>query len=57
MTLAPARNLAGRCVLIVEDESMVAMLIQDTLEDMGCVVVGLAPRFHDAMEKDRKSVV
>jgi len=33
---------AGRRVLIVEDESLVAMLLETILEDMGCVPVGPA---------------
>ena len=34
--------LSGRRVLIVEDESLVAMLLETILEDMGCVPVGPA---------------
>lgn len=44
-------DLSGRRVLVVEDESRIAMLIRDTLEDMGCEVVGIATRFDDAFEK------
>ena len=44
-------NLPGRRVLAIEDESMVAMLLQDTLAEIGCDVVGVASRFNDAMEK------
>ncbi len=44
-------NLSGRRVLVVEDESRIAMLIRDTLEDIGCEVVGTATRFDDALEK------
>ena len=44
-------DLSGRRVLVVEDESRIAMLIRDTLEDMGCEVVGTATRFDDALEK------
>lgn len=33
-------ELAGLKVLVVEDEAMVAMLIEDMLEDLGCTVVG-----------------
>jgi DNA-binding response OmpR family regulator len=36
---------------VVEDESRIAMLIRDTLEDMGCEVVATAARFDDALEK------
>lgn len=44
-------DLSGRRVLVVEDESRIAMLIRDTLEDMGCEVVATAARFDDAWEK------
>lgn len=36
------RELAGLRVLIVEDESLVAMLIEDDLTDLGCAVAGSA---------------
>lgn len=48
-----APELAGRRVLLVEDESLVTMLIQDTLTDFGCEVVGIASRFDDAVAKAR----
>lgn len=38
-------------MLVIEDESMVAMVIQDTLADIGCEVVGSASRLDDAIEK------
>ena len=38
-------------VLVIEDEAMVAMLIQDTLADIGCEVIGIASRFNEAIEK------
>lgn len=44
-------DLSGRRVLVVEDESRIAMLIRDTLEDMGCEVVATAARFEDALQK------
>jgi len=34
--------LSGRSILIVEDESLVAMLLETILEDMGCTPVGPA---------------
>ena len=34
--------LSGRRVLVVEDESLVAMLLETILEDMGCLPVGPA---------------
>ena len=33
-------SLAGRRVLVVEDETLVAMLVEDTLADAGVVVLG-----------------
>ncbi len=44
-------GLAGRRVLVVEDESMVTMLLQDFLEEMGCELAGVASRLKEAMEK------
>ena len=34
--------LRGRRVLVVEDETMIAMLVEDMLADLGCAVVGPA---------------
>jgi DNA-binding response OmpR family regulator len=48
---ASAPGLMGRRILVIEDESMVSMLIEDTLVDMGCVVVALASRFDDGLAK------
>jgi|SRR5215207_10908434 CheY-like chemotaxis protein len=48
---ASTPDLMGRRILVVEDESMVSMLIEDTLADMGCVVVALASRFDDGLSK------
>ena len=35
-------SLAGRKVLVVEDETLVAMLVEDTLLDAGAAVIGPA---------------
>src|SRR5215475_9246363 len=48
-----AHDLAGRRVLVIEDESMVMMLLQDMLEDIGCVVVGSASRLQEALDQAR----
>lgn len=45
------KELGGCRVLVVEDESRIAMLIRDTLEDMGCEVVATTARFDEALEK------
>ena len=42
--------LEGRRVLIVEDEMIVAWLISDMLEDLGCLVVGPAASVTQALE-------
>ena len=46
-------NLAGLRVLVVEDEMMVAMLIEDMLSDLGCVVIGPAARLDEALDLAR----
>lgn len=42
-------NLTGRRVFVVEDEMMVAMLIEDMLGELGCEIVGPAGRIEDAL--------
>ena len=42
--------LEGCKVLVVEDEFLVAMLIQEFLEEAGCVVAGPIPRVAEAVE-------
>lgn len=46
-------DLAGLRVLIVEDEVIIAMLLEETLHDAGCVVIGPVPRVDKAMEVAR----
>jgi len=41
--------LSGRRVLVVEDESLVAMLLETILEDMGCTPVGPASNIDEGM--------
>jgi DNA-binding response OmpR family regulator len=48
--------LEGIRVLIVEDEFLVATLIEDTLSSAGCVVSGAIPRVADALDAvDRRT--
>ena len=44
-------GIKGLRVLIVEDESMIAMLMEDMLLDMGCVIVGVSTGVEDAIER------
>lgn len=41
-------SFAGRRVLVVEDEAMIAMLVEDMLGDLGCTVVGPAHTIAEA---------
>jgi CheY-like chemotaxis protein len=41
--------LSSRRILIVEDESLVAMLLETILEDMGCATVGPIASVEDAL--------
>jgi CheY-like chemotaxis protein len=41
--------LSGLTVLAVEDESLVAMLLEDLLTDLGCTVAGPAATCNDAL--------
>lgn len=43
--------LQGTRVLIVEDESRVAMMLEMLLGDIGCVVAGMSGRLEDALAK------
>ena len=46
-------TLEGWRVLVVEDETLVAMWVEDVLEEMGCVLAGSASRLDDALAKAR----
>jgi CheY-like chemotaxis protein len=55
LTVAPevvdVSGTTGRRIFIVEDESMVTMLIEDTLADLGYEVTGSASRIEEALIK------
>ncbi len=51
MSLSDDTALNGKRVLLVEDEALVAMLVEDMLADEGCVVVATATRVGEAVEK------
>ncbi len=44
-----SQAFAGRRVLVVEDESLVAMLLETILEDMGCEPVGPAATVEEGL--------
>lgn len=47
-------NLQGCRVLVVDDELLVAMMVEDTLADEGCEVVGPYARLSEAMVAARQ---
>jgi CheY-like chemotaxis protein len=46
-----ATTLTGKRILLVEDESIIAMLFEDMLTDSGCEIVGVASDLNSALEK------
>jgi CheY-like chemotaxis protein len=52
MTLTKARN-----VLVVDDEALIAMLIEDMLSDLGCQVVGPAYALNEALALAREAEI
>lgn len=46
-------SLQGRTILVVEDESLVALLLQDALEDAGATVVGPCYTFAETLRTVR----
>jgi CheY-like chemotaxis protein len=46
---SPSEKLAGLRVLIVEDEPLVAILLQDILDEFGCQVAGPAYSLEEAV--------
>ena len=45
-----AEGLSGRRILVVEDESLVAMLLETILEDMGAIPVGAIATVEEALQ-------
>jgi CheY-like chemotaxis protein len=45
------KNFDGLRVFIVEDESLISMLLVDMLADIGATVAGVASRLDEAIEK------
>ena len=51
--MADTSALAGRRILVVEDEMMIAMLVEDMLAELGCSVVGPAHALEAALNLAR----
>jgi CheY-like chemotaxis protein len=50
-------DLTGQRVLIVEDEGIVAMVVEDYLEALGCTVVAVAARLEDGVKAARDQAI
>jgi CheY-like chemotaxis protein len=50
-----ASSVAGKRVLVVEDELMIRMLLQDMLTDLGCTLAGEAGRIDEALALAKQS--
>ncbi len=50
-------GLAGKRVLVVEDEMLVSLLVEDMLADAGCVVIGPFARLPAALTAARVEAV
>ena len=47
----------GLRVLVVEDEALLAMLVEEYLDELGCEVAGVAMRLDEALEQARTLAV
>lgn len=52
-----AQTLQGVQVLIVEDEAILSMILQDFLEELGCVIVGPAQALPEALSHAEKAKI
>jgi CheY-like chemotaxis protein len=53
MTDQRRMTLTGLRVLVVEDEPIIAMMLEDCLGDLGCSVTAVASRLNDALKQAR----
>jgi CheY-like chemotaxis protein len=54
--MADTPTLVGRRILVVEDEMMIAMLVEDMLSELGCSVVGPAHALDTALDLARTEI-
>lgn len=47
--MTPLASLTGRRVLVVEDDMMIALLIEEVLQSLGCTVIGPVGKLHAAL--------
>ena len=49
-------SIKGLRLFVVEDEAILAMLLEDMLTELGCTVVGVAGNVHDALDRLTRTV-
>lgn len=47
--MTAAESVSALRLIVVEDEAFISMLIEDMLDELGCVLVGTAARVADAL--------
>ena len=52
-----SNSLAGCRILVVEDETLIAVVIEEILQELGCVVVGPVARLDAALQLARDEVL
>jgi DNA-binding NarL/FixJ family response regulator len=52
-----SHDLAGRRILLVEDEMLVSMALESTLQDSGATVIGPLARVKQALEAARREQI
>ncbi len=50
-------DLTGRRILVVEDETLIAVAIEEVLQDLGCVVVGPVGKLDAALRLAREETL
>jgi DNA-binding response OmpR family regulator len=47
---AASQSLAGLRILVVEDDMLIAVFLEETLRDLGCVVIGPVSKLETALQ-------
>jgi CheY-like chemotaxis protein len=50
-------GIAGKRIMLLEDEAIIAFAVEDMLADMGCIVVGPALRLDEACDLARDAKI
>ena len=55
--MTTSASLVGCRILVVEDETLIAVVIEEILQELGCVVVGVVARLDAALRLARDEVL